>query len=940
MAPDSATGDPELLERHTEQAAIAAVLQSALQGAGGLVVLQGPAGIGKTRLLSGAQTAATDLAMLVGRARGGNLEQDFAFGAVRQLFEPLVARAVNREHLFAGAAQAAAPILGFGDPTAPALNEPGVVLHGLYWLTVALAESQPVALICDDAHWFDGPSLRFIAYLANRVAELPVAIVLGTRPPEPGPEGELLARIIADQATMQLAPGALSDAAVAALVRLSLDDADGAFCQAVAEASRGNPFLVGELIRSARAAGVTPDAASAAALTELSAGSAVLGRLGRLPAEALELARAVAVLGADADLRHAAALAGLDIDRAGAAADTLLRADVLGPDRPLAFVHPLVATAVYNDLLPGDRSARHRRAAKLLLAESASPDRIATHLLITEPAGDADVVELLTSAARPALAQGAADVAIAYLRRALAEPPAAGMRLGVLLELGVAEASVTSPDAMTHLGEAIQAIEDPATRVMLAMANGVGFALDHRPSEAIAAFDALEPNVASDPDLSLQLLAGAVLVGMTGPDATPLVADRIAKLCDIVDATTEAAPSVLGVRSFVGAFGNEPSADMADLAARSLAALSPDDPTVPVWFHLPLVAMVMADRDREAATIVEEGLAIARRLAAPAHLGVTLFMRAWIALRAGELDDAEADARAALEVLKLHDVAFVLPGPLAILVDVLRERDDLAGADALLNEWGYATGDGDSLFHLFLLNARAHLRSAQERYDEAEADLLRGLERTMANGCVSPGFIPWHAHLAMSDFISRRITAKTRANVATALELADAFGAPRARAEALRAAAWIDTTSESANEAARLFNAVGAKLEEARTVVGVEVSGIGKIPVAESRSRLTRAFELADHAGSTRLSALIRKYLSEVGAEPGRRAATGIAALTPSERRVAALAAAGLTNKDVAQELFVTVKTVETHLAHTYQKLGITSRGELGDALSAPASSA
>jgi len=344
----------------------------------------------------------------------------------------------------------------------------------------------------------------------------------------------------------------------------------------------------------------------------------------------------------------------------------------------------------------------------------------------------------------------------------------------------------------------------------------------------------------------------------------------------------------------------------------------------------------MADRDRDAAAIVEEGLSIARRLAAPAHLGVTLFMRAWIALRAGELDDAEADARAAMEVLKLHDVAFVMPGPLAILVDVLRERDDIAGADALLDEWGYATGDGDSLFHLFLLNARAHLRSAQERHEEAEADLLRGLERTVANGCVSPGFIPWHAHLAMADFLSRRTTGKSKAYAATALELADSFGAPRARAEALRAVAWTAADADSADEAARLFDAVGARLEEARTIIGREVSQIGKIPITESRRRLIRAFGLAEHAGSTRMSTLIRKYLGEVGAAPGKRAATGIAALTPSERRVAALAAAGLTNKDVAQELFVTVKTVETHLAHTYQKLGIASRAELAGALAEP----
>ena len=132
-----------------------------------------------------------------------------------------------------------------------------------------------------------------------------------------------------------------------------------------------------------------------------------------------------------------------------------------------------------------------------------------------------------------------------------------------------------------------------------------------------------------------------------------------------------------------------------------------------------------------------------------------------------------------------------------------------------------------------------------------------------------------------------------------------------------------------------MFAETGAKLEEARTVVGLEVSRRGHIPVAEARDLLSRSLQLAEQAGSARLIALVRGILREIGAEPRRRAVTGLAALTPSERRTAALAATGRTNKAVAQELFVSVKTVETHLARVYQKLSISARGELGAALSA-----
>ena len=227
--------------------------------------------------------------MTVTRARGGSLEQEFAFGAARQLLEPLVV-AGDPAQVFSGAAAAAAPVLGHG--VANAASDPGSVLHGLYWVTANAAESRPLALICDDAHWFDSPSLRFLAYLARRVDELPIAVIVGTRPPtSTGPEADLLGRLLTDPAGRHVRPSPLSDDGVAQLVRSTLDaPPDPSFCQAVAEASRGNPFLVGELIRAAARSGITDGRGSGTTLAELSAGTAVLNRIGRLPEAALELA--------------------------------------------------------------------------------------------------------------------------------------------------------------------------------------------------------------------------------------------------------------------------------------------------------------------------------------------------------------------------------------------------------------------------------------------------------------------------------------------------------------------------------------------------------------------------------------------------------------------------------------------------------------------------
>ena len=404
-------------------------VESARAGEGTLLLIEGPAGVGKTVLVREARSVAERERIMPLEARGSQLEQPFAFGVVRQLLEPVISREPGRAGLFAGGAGPAARLF---EPDQRRPDGPDVgfeAMHSLYWLVVNIADQAPVLVLVDDCQWVDRDSLRFLAYLAQRIEGLQVTMLLAGRPPESAATeaGSLWGQVASRPAAVALYPRPLSQPAAAALVRAHLGgQAAEEFCHACHAATGGNPLYLRELLRALDAAGIVPSAAAAGQVQTVgpaAVGRFVLHRLAALGPAAAELARSAAVLGDDSEPLLAARVAGLGQDAARNAADDLVRADIFVRAERLGFVHPIVRAALYEDLAPGERQARHAAAAEALAREGAAAERVTVHLLLTAPTGDQRRVATLRSAASSAARRGAPRAAAERLRRALAESP-------------------------------------------------------------------------------------------------------------------------------------------------------------------------------------------------------------------------------------------------------------------------------------------------------------------------------------------------------------------------------------------------------------------------------------------------------------------------------------------------------------------------------------
>ena len=650
------------------------------------------------------------------------------------------------------------------------------------------------------------------------------------------------------------------------------------------------------------------------------------------------LARSVAVLGGECELRHAAELAGVAPRDASAAADALAAAELLAPGRPLRFVHPILRESIYADIPEAEREAAHAEAAAILEGAGHPPEQIAPHVAAAAAHGSPRAVALLRRAAATALSRGVPAVAAGYLARALAEPPDDDERPELLAELAAAELRTGRlVEAEAHAREALATgalgrigarHRREVARAVLARGDIRGFVAE---MEAAAA-----ETDADDHQLALEIEADMAAIAWQEQEVAGRVVAALERHAG-VPGDTPAELAVLGVLSRARAARGHAAADAVAVARRAqaggrlLAASSPECPPLLTSVYV----LILADEFAEAERQVEAQLARARAAGTAIGLTAGWLIRALLRLRQGALLEAEADARSAMSALdaaQLHHIA--APASLAVVVEALTLRGLLDEAETALGTSGLGEELPGSASFARLRHSRGLLRLAQGRTDAALEDLREAGRRDEPAGMLNFA-APWRGHAALALLALDR-GAEAEALGAEWLGLAETWGAPSPLGMALRVAARTGDPAlrlERLERSAAVLEGSGARLERAATLcdLGAELRRAGRRGAAQGA--LQGADELARACGAEPLVARAREELVVAGAKPLARRFSGTDALTASERRVAELAAADRSNKDIAQALFVTAKTVENHLGRVYQKLGIHSRRQLADAL-------
>ena len=922
--PHTPTGDqPQrlpLIDREALWQRARDAVERAPSGQGSVVFFEGSAGLGKSALLRliGSYAATSGMDVLVAAGRRG--EELFGFGVVVQLFESRLESlgGEERAQFLTEAEREAVPLFTPGNRQVEPTFE---VLHGLYRLTAKFASAKPLVLVVDDLDRVDWQSLRFLTYLAERLDSHPICLVLAAGSVSRRYVPELVDEIADHPAVVRCELSPLSEAGTATRVRAIWPDADDEACRDVFQRSCGHPFVTDALV--AELAGNSGAASRVI-------GAWALRRAARLHPGAPALVKAMAILGPECEFRIAAVLAGLDADSAAEVIDVLADAGILEPAERLSFVQPAVADAVAASQAPGERSATHLAAARLLGGEEHAPEVIARHLLAAARTGSAWVVDVLCAAGAIALGRGSPQDAVRYLRRALDEPPGRRQRAHVILELGRAEALAGEPEAAVRLSEVSSSAEtkqDPASALTAGRAL---FALG-RPQKAMEVFErALEGLGESDDELACRLGAGyTVAEWLTEfPNGHP-----IQGVAPEGEADTPGERALLALHALDGALRGAPCLEVRDRAARALGrgALLEDETADGVAYYMAASALTVAEDLQAAEAALSAALVDAETRGSVLGFASASSVRAATILTRGRIMDAAADARNAVAVER-EGGRLGLGGSQLTLTHCLLESGDLPGAERQLEDAEAAIGEA-SPFRGSLLAARGRVQLLRDDAESALASFLEcGAvgERTQV---LNPAVAPWRSGAALAQAKLGDVAEAERL-IRAELSLAESFGAPAPIGRALRTLAAISGPQEALDAlrcAVETLRPSQAALERGRALVdyGSALRRSGRL--REARTPLRAGLDIAQACGAEVLTQRAMRETVAAGGRPRRTALTGVDSLTEREKQVASLAASGLSNREIAAELVVQRKTVEFHLGHAYRKLGVTSRQALWD---------
>lgn len=916
-----------LIERDAEVARCLTVIDRLRKTQGDALVIEAAAGVGKSSLLAVLIEAAASADVHVLAAAGSVLESTMPFGVVRRLFaahvtalEPSV-----REEMLAGVVAPAAPIVT--GSTGAASSDIHALVNALYWLTYRLATRAPVCLCIDDLQWCDSESLQFLGHLLTRAEGLPLGVVACVRIGEGVAEAPLIRDIRSAAVVDVISLSDLSEEGAARKIgERTNDQPSPGFVRACHVATRGNPFLLEELVDACLSEGMAPTDESAehidrAAVSHVS--DMVLLRLARQSPAAVELARAVAILGTSANVQRAAKLSGLTVPEALPHLEALTAGQVFSPDPPLRFRHPLVQSSIYGDLPATSRAARHAEAARVLVDEHADVDLIAQHVLLAEPSGDLEFRTALESSGRNAAARGAFRQAARLFQRAIDEAPAMPSS-DLFRQLGLVEATYDASAAVAALRRALDETVDDVARL----------AITSELAELLM--------LASDPVQATQLLAEAIDHLPTALDAS--YAARLVAQWGVAALSVGQPRDVVHERVLAVA-ADAPDGSLARALVSSALALSATDADKRrVWLapaaagagHLArsgllalavprLIDALCIDGDViSAGSLADEMLRIARESGSSLALAIAEFCVGHVHFFAGRLADAEAEVSSSLEQAVAGGWLMGRSMCASLLARVLIERS--RAQDALVVIEDAPSGEGIAAIEMH--TARARVLLALGRADEALA-ILGDLDTLLRPfGAIN------HLALYVSALASLARWDEAAAMAANFIVLARERGRALPVADALLAVAEAAPADVTRWEAAvEELGRTEFPLHQVRALLGLGTALRRANRKGGARPILERALDAAARCGAATLETKVRAELAAVGARPRRTAVSGVAALTPAELRTCRLAAGAMTNEQIAQALFVSVKTVETQLSVAYRKLGVRGRTQLAHAL-------
>jgi DNA-binding CsgD family transcriptional regulator len=911
---------------------------------GRLVIIEGPAGIGKTHLLGIWMQRRRQHDATVLSVRCSARESGYPWGVARRLLGPAVLARPGLLEDPDPAVRRAARFIGL---PMDARVDPDLLdqcVDDLHQLTGRLAERGGVTLVIDDAHVCDVASLRWLNYLLVRLERLRTTIVLAMRRTREPTDADLVDAIrdAGEGHVIRLRP--LSASETAEEVRSALGaETEVEVVTAYHYACGGNPLLLGRLLNSVASDGSSTDTGRPDAVVKLGAlaqHDMVLHRMAVSSDESRALVDAVAILDQDATVMLCASMADLSI-RTAATLVARLRdegllvcdAEPLTARSRLSFTHPMIRQAMVG---AAGTSTGHRRAALILLRAGAGAERVADHLVNVKPIEEPEFIAVLRDGARQAMDRGAAAVAVNYLRRAIAEPLPDDVRTTLLIELSRAELLVAPAAAARHLEQATirgrdatlgLATPDQASALWLANRSAEAVRMLQETLDELLSRERRGPGYGADDRIMLQSRLIQVAY-----EHSPTVRLAAAHASDVAEAAGQDNPAgwaAAAAMAVHGMAGNLDARQTLEYADRAMLALDQR------MSHLALracLAYLMADEIDASACVSGQIIQQGQVQGSTFLWAIGQVMRAGEHLFAGAAADSVTATRHALNVVEEEHRPLALNArSLQAMALIMQGRIAEAGAALIVQDPPLTDAAWEWPLHLY---ARSQLLNARGDPHGALA-ALRACGRHLQNtGITNPALVSWRSEAV---FILMGLGEPDEARALAEEELAGArsWGTPRAVGNALCALGVTVGGSEGEDV---LREAVD-RLEHSSSPPLLVRAWIALATTAHRNGRAAVAREAVQKAGACLTQGRAPALLSQVDTVrhlvglPRLETAADRLTLTANEQKVARLAAAGASNRDIAESLFVTLRTVEFHLSNVYRKLGISGRSALRTAL-------